>query len=197
MFTKSPPVASQRHIHSTLRKTIPKVHSNVIKPSMSRLLFPSSVRTELSAPYSLIFAAPIQAQHVLSALFSLLWYSYEYYMKSTSYYGPKQAISSILLLFPIPKFHLFFPPFSSLTIRDEVLYPWKSADKTEKMKAPRPHLLPSHFLIQEAPGAISPRIKETGPEPGHSSQTGTKRKNVWTYTATLPYAFMAVVRNSA
>jgi len=72
-----------------------------------------------------------------------------------------------------------------------------SADKIEEMGERRPPLISSHILVQKAPEATSPRIKQAGLEPYHSFKTGTKCKNAETYTATTPYALMAVVRNSA
>jgi len=39
-------------------------------------------------------------------------------------------------------------------------------------REPRPPLVSSPILIQKAPGAISPRIKQAGLEPDHSFQTG-------------------------
>ena len=65
------------------------------------------------------------------------------------------------------------------------------------MRARRPPLVSSHILIQKARGAISPRIKQAGLEPEHSLQIDSKCKNAEAYTATTPYALMAVVRSSA
>jgi hypothetical protein len=45
--------------------------------------------------------------------------------------------------------------------------------------------------IQWVPGAISPGVKRQGREADHSLPASAEVKKIWTYTSTLPHAFMA------
>jgi hypothetical protein len=45
--------------------------------------------------------------------------------------------------------------------------------------------------IQWVSGAFSPGVKRPGREADHSPLTSAEMKNVWIYTSTITYAFMA------
>jgi hypothetical protein len=48
---------------------------------------------------------------------------------------------------------------------------------------------PASYRI--APGLLSPGVKRPGREVHHSSQSNVEIKNIWIYTSTPPYVFMA------
>jgi hypothetical protein len=55
----------------------------------------------------------------------------------------------------------------------------------------RPALGPTHPPIQGIPGALFPAVKRPGREADHSPPSSAEVKNVWRYTSTPPYVFMA------
>jgi hypothetical protein len=57
--------------------------------------------------------------------------------------------------------------------------------------ASRLTLGPTHPPIQWVAGALSLGLKWSGHEADHSSPSNAQVKNVWTYTSTPQYAFMA------
>jgi hypothetical protein len=57
--------------------------------------------------------------------------------------------------------------------------------------SPRPSLGPTQPPIQRVTGAFTPGVDRPGLEADHSPPTSAKVKNMWMYTSTPPYAFMA------
>jgi hypothetical protein len=57
--------------------------------------------------------------------------------------------------------------------------------------ASRPALGPTQPPIQWVPGALSLRVKGPGREADHSPPSSTEDNNVWSYTSTPQYVFMA------
>jgi hypothetical protein len=55
----------------------------------------------------------------------------------------------------------------------------------------RPALEPTQPSIQLAPGALSPGIKRQRREADYSPPTSAEVKEMWIYTSTPPYTFMA------
>jgi hypothetical protein len=55
----------------------------------------------------------------------------------------------------------------------------------------RPVLGPTKPPIQRVSGALSPGVKRPGHKADHSLPTSAKGKNMWIYTVTPPYVFMA------
>jgi hypothetical protein len=55
----------------------------------------------------------------------------------------------------------------------------------------RTALRPTQPLIQGVAGAISLEVKRSGRETDHSPPSKAEVKNVWSYTSTPQYAFMA------
>jgi hypothetical protein len=58
---------------------------------------------------------------------------------------------------------------------------------------PKPALGPIQPAIQWILGALSPGIKWLEREADHSPPSNAEVKNAWSYTSTLPYAFMTVL----
>jgi hypothetical protein len=50
---------------------------------------------------------------------------------------------------------------------------------------------PTKPSIQWIPGALSPGVKRPRREADHSPPTSAEAKNMWIYTSTPPYTFMA------
>jgi hypothetical protein len=57
--------------------------------------------------------------------------------------------------------------------------------------ASRPAVGPTQRPINWVPGALSMGVKKLGHEADHSLRSCVEFKNVWNYTATLPYVFTA------
>jgi hypothetical protein len=55
----------------------------------------------------------------------------------------------------------------------------------------RPVLRPTQPPIQWVPGALSSGVKRSGREVDHSPPTSAEVKNIWIYTSTPPYVFVA------
>jgi hypothetical protein len=55
----------------------------------------------------------------------------------------------------------------------------------------RPPLGPTQLPIQCVPGALSPGVKRLGREADHIPPSTAEVKNVWSYTSTRQYVFMA------
>jgi hypothetical protein len=55
----------------------------------------------------------------------------------------------------------------------------------------KPALGPAQIPVQWVPGTLSPGIKRPGREADHLPPASAEIKNMWIYTSTPPYAFMA------
>jgi hypothetical protein len=61
---------------------------------------------------------------------------------------------------------------------------FSSPRRPDRLRPTQPH-------IQWIPGALSSGVKRPGREADHSPPTSAEVKEIWIYTATPPYAFMA------
>jgi len=55
----------------------------------------------------------------------------------------------------------------------------------------RKALGPTQTPIKREPGFLSPGVKRSGSEADYTPPSSAVVKNVWSYTSTLPYVFMA------